>query len=194
MSKNNANILVTLKPNFFDTKIYDESSNGASYQQFLLDDDISVGSTSSFRYDPFESGIRSTQQLNVDWSNLSEHVFFNSARVKTNEAFKTIINKFPFDGTKKDYENFIDSLSGYQRYILNQFPYNFGYFFSNGSGFITTKDYSGVSDLEISTNKSGISVLNPTGSVSLSIENWIFLPTGSNSNEIILQKLSGSHG
>jgi len=194
MSKNNANILVTLKPNFFDTKIYDESSNGASYQQFLLDDDISVGSTSSFRYDPFESGIRSTQQLNVDWSNLSEHVFFNSARVKTNEAFKTIINKFPFDGTKKDYENFIDSLSGYQRYILNQFPYNFGYFFSNGSGFITTKDYSGVSDLEISTNKSGISVLNPTGSVDLSIENWIFLPTGSNSNEIILQKLSGSHG
>jgi len=195
MSKNNANILVTLKPNFFDTKTYDESSNsGTTYQQFLLDDNISVASTSSYRYDPFESGIRSTQQLNVDWSNLSEHVFFNSARVKTNEAFKTIINKFPFDGTKKDYENFVDSLSGYQKYILNEFPYNFGYFYSEGNGFITTKDYSGIGDLEISINKSGLSILNPTNSIDLSIENWIYLPTGSNSNQIILQKASGSHG
>jgi hypothetical protein len=195
MTKNNADILVTLKPNFFDTKVYNEENvSGVTYQQFSLDDNLSATATSSFRYDPFGSGIRSTQQLNVDWSDFSQHVFFNSARVKTNEAFKTIINKFPFDGTQKDYEEFVDSLSGYQKYILDSFPVNMGYFYSNGNGYITVKDYSGVSELDISTNKSGLSVLNPTNSIDFSVENWLYLPTGSNQNAIILQKQSGSHG
>lgn len=195
MAKNNADTLVTLKPNFFDTKVYnEETSTGVLYQQFSLDENSSATSSSSFRYDPFGSGIRSTQQLNVDWSDFAQHIFFNSARVKTNEAFKTIINKFPFDGTQKDYEEFVDSLSGYQKYILDSFPSNVGYFYSEGNGYITTKDYSGAGELDISKNKSGLSILNPTSSINLSIENWFFLPTGSNSNQILLQKQSGSHG
>jgi len=195
MTKNNADILVTLKPNFFDTKIYNENSNSEiAYQQFLLDEDFSATLTSSFRYDPFGSGIRSTQQLNVDWSDFSQHIFFNSARVKTNEAFKTIINKFPFDGTKKEYEEFVDTLSGYQKYVLDSFPTSLGYFYSFGDGFISAKDYAGVSDPEMSRNKSGLSVVNPTGSADFSIEQWLFFPTGSNENQIILQKQSGSHG
>jgi len=190
--KSNSNVLVTLKPRFFNIKT--NSSKGLVAKQYGLDESINLDTSSSFRYDPLNTGLKSTQQFNIDWSNFSQHVFYGSAQVKTNEAFKTIINNFPFDGTQKEFENFEDSLTGYQKYIFDNMPYNFGYFYSEGNAVITTKDSSGTNDLEISQNKNGVSRLNPTGSKNLSIENWIWVPNQTNGNSIILQKLSGSHG
>jgi len=43
--------------------------------------DTNVESTSSFRYDPPGSGIKSTQQVPLDYSQFSNHTFFNSAIV-----------------------------------------------------------------------------------------------------------------
>ena len=81
-----------------------------------------VGETGSFRYDPIGSGIKSTQQLNVDWSLFENHVFFNSAQVKTNVAFDKIINEYPFDGSQKEIENYFDNLTGFEKWIYNSYP------------------------------------------------------------------------
>ena len=49
------------------------------------------GSTSSFKLDPsWPHGIRSTQQLPVNFGKFENHVFFNSAEVKVNIAFDII--------------------------------------------------------------------------------------------------------
>ena len=56
----------------------------------------------TFRYDSPGSPIKSTQQLNVDFSDFSQHTFFNSAGAKTQKAFDRIINKMPFDGKNQN--------------------------------------------------------------------------------------------
>ena len=67
----------------------------------LTGENSNISSTSSFKYDPLSYGLKSTQQLNVDWSLFENHTFFSSAEVKTNVAFDQIINGFPFDLKKK---------------------------------------------------------------------------------------------
>ena len=57
-----------------------------------------INSTSSFRYDPVGTGIKSTQQLPVDFSKFENHTFFDSAESKTNVAFDKMVN-----GSKKDF-------------------------------------------------------------------------------------------
>ena len=41
----------------------------------------------SFLLDNPGEGLKSTQQLNVDWEKFENHTFFNSAEAKTNVAF-----------------------------------------------------------------------------------------------------------
>ena len=48
---------------------------------------ISTNVTSSFRYDDPGNPLKSTQQLNIDWSKFENHTFFNSAEAKVNIAF-----------------------------------------------------------------------------------------------------------
>ena len=57
---------------------------------------IALNVTSSYRYDDPGNPLKSTQQLNVDWTNFANHTFFNSAEAKVNMAFETIINNYPF--------------------------------------------------------------------------------------------------
>src|SRR5271165_3529979 len=66
--------------------------------------DTNILSTSSFQYDPPSTGLKSTQQLNVDWSQFQNHTFFMSAEANVNLAFNSIINGFPFDGTRLETE------------------------------------------------------------------------------------------
>ena len=81
-----------------------------------------IQSTASFKYDSPGRGIKSTQQIKVDWSKFEEHCFFDSAQSKINVAFDTIINDFPFDGTSKDIESFFDNLTGYEKLYLSKIP------------------------------------------------------------------------
>ena len=92
MKNKNTDVLVNLKPRLFKTNSTINLSKTSVLQQKDANGNISAGSTASFRYDPVGSGIKSTQQFNVDWSDFAQHTFYNSAQVKTNEAFKTIIN------------------------------------------------------------------------------------------------------
>jgi hypothetical protein len=150
--------------------------------------DRNYKSTSSFFYDPPTLGLKSTQQLNVDWSLFSNHTFFNSAEVKVNVAFDKIINNFPFDGTRKEYENFFENLTGFERYVYDIFPKNTGYLFFNGT-WIQVSDVPGATLPDASKTKDGVSVLNPMGN-SFSIEMQLFVPTVTNNHQVICQKLS----
>lgn len=153
--------------------------------------DRNIGTTSSFRYDPPGAGLRSTQQLGVDYSEFRNHIFFQSAQVSTNVAFNELINRFPFDGTRKQIEEFVDSLTGYQKWIYDNFPKNKGYLLFSSS-FVTVQDFAGSVFPTISSNQTGDSVLDP-GTKSLTWEMWIALPDIVNDNQVVCQKLSGSN-
>ena len=161
-----------------------------------------IESSSSFYYDPPESGLKSTQQLNVDWSDFRNHTFFNSAEVNVNVAFDKIINGFPFDGTKKEIESFFEGLSGFEKWVFDSFPKNTGFLFFSGTQtgedtagtkgtFITVNDYAGSLLPDLSKNATGEHVLDPKDG-SFSIEMQLYLPTITNGTQVIFQKLSGS--
>ena len=151
-------------------------------------------STSSFRYDPIGSPLKSTQQLPLDFSRWENHTFFSSAESNVNVAFEKIINNFPFDGSRRDYEDYLDSLSGYERYILDErYPSYTGYL-TLTSSYITVKDKAGALFPSISRIKTGQSVLDPKGK-SFTLEAFIGIPTGSsNDNQMVVYHTSGSSG
>ncbi len=153
----------------------------------------------TFRYDPAGVAVKNVQQLDIDYSKLENHTFFNSAAVKTQASFEKIINQFPFDGTKKDKIVFLDRINGYDNYVLSQFPKNIGFsHFERGTSgvtdsagldqgnFIEVKDYSGA-NIELFDAKDGKSILDPTGK-SFTVEMQLYLPTVSNDNEVIFQR------
>ena len=80
-----------------------------------LESEANTSLTGSFRYDPPGSALKSTQQLNVDFSNFKNHTFLNSAEMKVQTTFDRIINQFPFDGTKQEFIRYSDSLSGFEK-------------------------------------------------------------------------------
>lgn len=150
-------------------------------------------STSSFYYDVPGSPLKSTQQLNVDWSNFQNHVFFNSAEVKVNTAFDQIINGYPFDGSSIEIERFFEKLTGFDKWVFDQFPKYKGSLAFSGS-YIVVNDSAGGQFPGISPEKStGLSVLNP-GTGSLSIEAQIFVPTITNDNQLLCSKFTNKHG
>ena len=160
--------------------------------------DTAVGETGSFRYDPLGSGIKSTQQLNVDWSAFENHVFFNSAEVKVNSAFNKIFDRYPFDGTRKETELFMDGMTGFERYVYNGLPKNKGYLFFSGSNvgdlptkgtWVTVKDAAGTTFPFLTKNPNGASRLDPVTS-SLSFQFQIYASPGPNNNQVVFQKLN----
>ena len=82
-----------------------------------------IGKTGSFRYDQIGAALKSTQELNIDYTSFENHTFFNSAVAKVNVAFDRIINNYPFDSSLTDIENFEDSLTG----ILDPSDNNFSF-------------------------------------------------------------------
>lgn len=164
-----------------------------------------IKSTGSFKYEPLDSPLKNTQQLNVDWSSFENHTFFSSAEVKINVAFDQIINGYPFDGTKRELEAFFEKIGGFEKWLFDQFP-KFGgslHFsgtqvgedpangYSSGLGtWISVQDAAGWLYPELSKNKTGESILNPPANKSFTIETQIFLPDQVNDNQIVLQKLS----
>lgn len=124
-----------------------------------------------------------------------------SAEAKVNLAFDQIINGYPFDGTKAEVESFFEKMSGFDRYVFEQFPRFKGQLaFTGSSGFnvpsgsyIVVKDYAGALYPELSKNKTGQSILNPTNGVSLSIETLLYIESGYApiGSQILCQKLNG---
>jgi hypothetical protein len=163
--------------------------------------DTNILSTSSFDYDSINSPLKSTQQLHVDWSNFENHTFFMSAEAKVNVAFDQIINGFPFDGTKREFEKFFEKLTGFEKWVYDQFPKYKGQLHFSGSAlsetssdygsYIVIKDYAGSLYPEISKNKTGDSILNPKEK-SISFEFDLKIPSiPTDGIQTVFQKLSG---
>lgn len=156
-------------------------------------------STASFFYDPPGSPLRSTQQLNVDWSQFENHTFFGSAEAKVNVAFDQIINGYPFDGTRREVEEFLGRLTGFERWVFDRFPRRIGALHfsgtqvgeTSGGTHISVRDAQGTAFPDVARRRSGESVLDPTTG-SLSIEMQLHVPAQANDVQIVCQKLSGS--
>lgn len=144
-------------------------------------------SSASFTYDSYESGLKSTQQLKVDWSKFENHTFFNSAQAKVNVAFDRIVNGYPFDGPKKELEKFLESLTGFEKWVLDSFPKNVGYLNFSSDSHISVQDYQGSLLPDLSKNKSGKAVLDPLDNP-YTVEFFLHLPPESAGGQIVIQK------
>lgn len=150
--------------------------------------DTNILATSSFLYDSIGTGLKNTQQLNVDWSRFENHTFFMSAVAKVNIAFDQILNHYPFDGNRVDVEKFFENLTGFDKWVFDQFPKHKGSLHFSSS-WIEVIDSAGAQYPSISSNQTGDSVLNPTDK-SLTIEFHVKLPTEQNQTQFICQKIS----
>ena len=159
-------------------------------------------STGSFRFDPPGAPLKSTQQLNLDFSKFENHTFFGSAQAKTQKAFGKIINSYPFDGTKQEIDMFLDSLTGYEKHVFDSMPHSLGYLNFSGSkghgttqgSYIKVNDFQGSTSPTLSKSTTGVSVIN-FGTGPFTAEFFINVPSGStNENSVILQKISGTNG
>ena len=170
--------------------------------------ETNIQNEDSFAFDTYGSGLKSTQQLSVDWSKFENHTFFMSAEAKVNLAFEQIINGFPFDGSRKEVDDFFTNLSGFDKWVFDQFPKYRGQLHFSGSTlsettpnkgtYIIVKDVPGALFPTLSPDASAKeSVLNPKGGKSMSIEMHLYVPQISTDGiQIILQKINDdvNHG
>jgi len=153
---------------------------------------VDTSMTSSFRYDPPGAPLKSSQQLPLDFSKLENHTFFSSAKVNVNLAYEKIINNFPFDGTRDDYNKWIDDLTGYEKYILENYPSYTGYLtFDGNDRFVEVVDKSGVLFPSISKNKSAKTVLNPESN-SFFIEFDLAVPDQASADQFLFHHVSST--
>jgi hypothetical protein len=125
--------------------------------------------------------------LNVDYSDFSNFVTFNSAESYVNVTADQILNEYPFGGTVDDLQAFLDSLDGYQRYFLGRWPSRTGHLRLNP---MVSSSYIRIDDFGVQDGVARSSFVSP-GTGSLSIQGWIDVPamTGSNDVMVVFQKL-----
>ena len=199
--RNNTKNLTLNRPGLFSSTTTRGLREGASHQSVAFSTqnnqlvDSSILNTGSFKYSVDGAGLRSTQQINIDWTQFENHTFYNSAQVKTNVAFEKIFNEFPFDGQKSEFEDFFASLTGFEKYIYDLFPKNIGYMFFSGSTttpgdlgtHITVKDTAGAAYPAVSSKNTGDTIINP-GENSMTVEFWAYIPEEQNFGSMILDK------
>lgn len=183
-----SNVVRTNRPTVFTTNLKAASlTNRHDAVTIQNQEESNIGNPNSFRYDQIGSALKSTQELSVDYTKFENHTFFNSATAKVNVAFDRIINNYPFDSSLTEIQNFEDSLTGYERYILTLFSKNKNFLSFNGASKITVIDAAGVNFPDISKDDTGTGVLDPNDN-NFSFEMFVYPSTDANDNQIILQK------
>lgn len=135
------------------------------------------------------SGSDSVDLL-VDYSDFANFVTFNSAESYVNVTADEILNSYPFGGTVAELQQFLESLDGYQRYFLGQWPSRTGHLRLNPS---VSSSYVAFTDFGVQDGVGRSSFVSP-GTGSLSIQCWLDMPTltGSNDAQVVFQKLRDS--
>lgn len=167
-----------------------EKSVVRNINQATLDAE-SPGSTEDvWSNDPIGTGLKSTQQLMVDWSDFSKHVFFNSAEAKTNLAFEEIINGYPFDGTAGEKRKFHADISGFTKWVYDQFETNLGYFVFDGDVYCETKDQTGFLAPEIARSVGETKASNNFHVSGTTHECWVYVKSTDHSTDsrVVYQK------
>lgn len=159
-------------------------------KKILFDDEVVQ---ESFRYDSPGAGLRSTQELPVDYTSFENHTFFNSARGKVDVAFDLIINNFPFDKSRAEIEKFLDNLTGFEKYVFDRFPKNVGYLNFSNNSYVKVRDGKALNFPRINKDDYGAAVLDP-GSSPFSFEMHIKVPDVANDNQVVVQRLGNSAG
>lgn len=154
--------------------------------------------SASYRYDDPGNPLKSTQQLNIDWTKFENHTFFNSAEAKVNMAFETIINNYPFDGDVGEIFDFEDKLTGFEKHVLERLPQYTGFLNFNQSQFITVADRAGTLYPALSRNTTAQSILDP-GLGPLTYEMHVLIPVNRGGNaasdkQVIAQKIKNNNG
>lgn len=165
--------------------------------------------TASFDIDTPGSALKSTQQVPLDWSKFERHTFFDSAESKVNVAFDQIINFFPFDADESVITDYLNDLTGYERYLLDKrWPKYKGYLHFSGtqkgedpaSGYSSKKgtyidivDQAGFLYPSISKRRDAAPVIDFTASP-FTCAFHINIPPEENSCSVITQKLVNNHG
>ncbi len=127
-----------------------------------------------------------SQDLNVDWAKFENHTFFDSAAGKVNTSFLRIINDFPYDGTKKEVYDFVSGLSGYEKYIYDQFTKSVGYYDFAGTSHISVSDSAGAEFPDFSRDSTGRGVLDPAGGP-ITIQMHLMPEASANSHQVVAQ-------
>ena len=188
MSSNKSIVLNTNRPGFFTPSVrgtVNESRLAAAQVKERAFKDFAntnVNSTASFRYGD-KVGMISTQQVPTDYSRFENHTFFHSAMAKVNEAFDKIVNFYPYDGSNKQIEDYEDTLTGFENYVLKSFPKNVGYLVFSGTAVgettggtqINVQDSAGAKYIDLASLKTGKTLLNP-GNDPFSFEFFINIP------------------
>lgn len=183
------------RPSFESANISGKSRNSPVFKDVdaiktLFDEEVTQ---ESFRYDPPGSGLKSTQELPIDYTQFENHTFFNSARGKVDVSFDNIINYFPYDKDRATIENFVDNLTGFEKYVFDKFPKNVGYINLSNNAYVKIRDGKALNFPRINTQDYGTPVLDP-GTSPFTIEMQIRVPDVANDNQVILQRLGTSAG
>ncbi|MBC8409628.1 MAG: hypothetical protein H8E12_13045 [Rhodobacteraceae bacterium] len=157
----------------------------------------------------FSSAFKSTQQIPIDWSKFEKHTFFDSAESKINVAFDTIINFYPFDSPESELTDYIQGLTGFEKYVYDVlWPKYKGYLHFSGTrkgenpeggypqglgSYINVVDQAGNLYPTISKRSDAAPIIDFSSSP-FTCTFHLNLPPEANDNAVILQKLTQSHG
>ena len=88
-----------------------------------------------------------SSDLDVDYSDFSNHVFFNSAYVSVNFALSRLLNNYPVTGELKDKNDWRKISTGYENWFLDTYPKQQGYLnLESGSNktYVYASDYQNL--------------------------------------------------
>ena len=83
-------------PSLFSPRVSRDRGRNSVAVTLASQKDTNILSTSSFRYESPGNGLKSTQEIELDWEKFENHTFFNSAQSK---AFLLAMNPCIFQNT-----------------------------------------------------------------------------------------------
>lgn len=164
----------------------------SDFKKFL---ELYLNDTTEFfeRLDGYDGFISTQQVESINYENFEEHVFFDSAVEKINYAYDQSINYFPYDKSAYAVQQYIKSLDGFTKYVLDKkVEKKLNYLFFNGNTGVQIKDQKGslLNDYEGSDIYSNF---NPK-SKSFSFDFWINPTNQANTTSCVFKKYSESDG
>jgi hypothetical protein len=191
---------------YFDKSMYlkDKNNRINTDNYNLSDDGLLPKNPDEYQfkfYDRFDTykGLFNTQQLigSIDFDNFANHCFFDSAVSKTEYSFNAIYDKFPFDGTKQELDDFFKNIDGFTKTIYNKFDKNIGYLKFDNS-YISVQNKAGYifssQRNEKIEEKIGNPVLNPDlSSFAIDFRCYIENIDTNNTNQVLFQYLDKSN-
>ena len=150
------------------------AGGGASVSR-QTSDSFSLVSSENDLVATLASGSDSVDLL-IDYSDFSNFVTFNSAESYVTVTADQILNSYPRDGSADDVQVFRNSLDGYQRYFLENWPSTTGHL-------RLTSSFVRVDDFGVQDGVSRTSFINP-GTGSFSIQGWLDVRTMEDTGDV----------